>query len=142
MGSQPDQRSHGKLAEFFRQLGEGFEAFAKHHFELMTLQEDGKTLREHLESYERQSGRRHPILAEAPELPPGCGSLWGDFMSLHTTRGSNGFGPARISFSDIDAYQRIRRVTLEPWEIDAIRRADAAYIAHHAETHRPKGGKS
>jgi len=105
---------------------------------LGALQEDGTTLRQHLENWEGQMRKRHPLLVEEPTLPAGCSSLWRNFMALHRTRGSNGFGPARISFTDMDAYQRLRRMTLDPWEIEAIGRADSAYMAHHAETHRPK----
>lgn len=98
-------------------------------------------MREHLESYERQTGRQHPMLADAPVLPAGAEQLWRDFMALHLTRGSNGFGPARISFGDLDAYQRVQGVKLPAWQVDAIRRADSAYLLHYAETHRPKGRK-
>lgn len=102
---------------------------------------EGQPLREHLESYERQTGQIHPRLAEAPMLPPGCEQLWRDFMDLHGARGFTGFGPARITFVDLDAYQRVQGVRLSPWQIDAIRRADNAYLTHYAETHKPKGSK-
>lgn len=97
-------------------------------------------MREHLESYERQTGRVHPMLAEAPGLPEGLVPLWNDFMALHEARGSAGFGPARLSYADIDAYQRVNGTRFVPWQIAALRRADSAYMTHYAETHKPKGG--
>lgn len=102
---------------------------------------DGKTLRDHLENWERQNRQRHPMLADAPQLPAGCLVLWRDFTALHSARGASGFSPARISFSDIDAYQRVNDTRLHAWEIEAIRRADNAYLAHYAETHKRKGSK-
>jgi len=47
-------------------------------------------------------------------------------------------GPLRISWADLDAYQRVNRFRFEPWEIEALRRADQAYMRAHAES-RPKG---
>ena len=69
------------------------------------------------------------MLADAPPLPRGCVLLWSDFLALHGTRGSSGMGPARIGFVEIDAWQRVNEVRFEPWEIEAIRRADNAYMA-------------
>lgn len=99
---------------------------------------DGKPLRDHLESWERQTGQVHPVLVAAPCLPSGCEQLWADFLALHNGRGFTGFGPARISFSDIDAFQRVKGIRLPAWQIDAIRRADNAYLLHHSDTARPK----
>lgn len=78
------------------------------------------------------------MLAGAPKLPAGCDQLWADFMALHHSRSFTGFGPMRITFADIDAFQRVQGFRLPAWQIDAIRRADNAYLAHHAETARPK----
>jgi hypothetical protein len=90
------------------------------------------TLREHLDSHQRQTGRVHPMLAEAPPLPDGCKALWRDFLELHTTRGAGMAGPLRISYSDIDAYQRVRSVRLSPWDVGAIVAADRAYLEVYA----------
>lgn len=93
-------------------------------------------MREHLESFERQTGRLHPVLADAPVLPDGLGPLWRDFMAMHSTRSSTGFSPMRISYADLEAYQRVEGVRLAPWQVEAIKRADAAYLDHHAKTRK------
>lgn len=93
-------------------------------------------MRDHLLSVWKQNGEMPRRLADSPELPAVLDPLWNDFLELHTSRGSNGFGPARIGFVDIDAWQRVGKVTLRPWQIDAIRRADAAYFAAMP---KPKG---
>ena len=89
---------------------------------------EGSTLREHLKVAQQRTGRAPERLANAPTLPDGCAALWTDFMTLRGMAGSNGFGPARITFHDIDGYQRVARFRFQPWEIEAIRRADSAYI--------------
>lgn len=99
---------------------------------------EGQPLRDHLESWERQTGRRHPKLADAPTIPVGCSILWNEFLTLHHKRGTNGFGPAPISESDIFYRQRNRRIALRPWEIKAIEAADREYMACRAEQHEAK----
>lgn len=84
---------------------------------------------DHLASAWERSGKEPRRLVEAQELPAGLELLWDDFLELHSARGSTGFGPARITFVDIDAWQRVNGVTLRPWQIEAIRRADNAYLA-------------
>ncbi len=79
-----------------------------------------------------QTGVQPAMLADAPVLPDGCGGLWADFMDLHQCRGVSGMAPARITFTDIDAWQRVNMVSLEPWEIDAINQADNAYLSQVA----------
>lgn len=77
---------------------------------------------------QRRSRKPHPMLADGPVLPRGCEVLWSDFLELSASRGSTGMGPARIGYHDIDAYQRVQDMKFEPWEIDAIRRADNAFL--------------
>jgi hypothetical protein len=96
-------------------------------------EDDGSPLLDHLLSIERQTGERPQILIDAPPLPATCEDLWRTFSELHSCRGSNGFGPNRISYVDIDAFQRVSGVKLSAWERDAIRRADAAYMKRQAD---------
>lgn len=84
-------------------------------------------MREHLEAYERQTGQRHPTLADAPALPDGCGQLWRDFIRLHNDR-QYGMAAMPISSRDILDWQALSGVTLTAWEIDAIRGADEAFF--------------
>lgn len=85
-----------------------------------------------------KSGREPETLANTPCLPDGLERLWADFAEMHDSRGSTGFGPMRITFADIDAWQRVGGVTLAPWEIAAIRKADNAYLANFAAEHKGK----
>lgn len=84
----------------------------------------------------RITGKMPKMLLEAPALPVGLEDLWGWFVQLHDSRGSSGFGPARISHLDLFAWQQVSGVSLAPWEVEAIRRADNAYLADHASRNR------
>lgn len=110
-----------------------FASFARSQFELSAKQEDGCTLREHLEAVAERSGRQPAALANAPRLPEGLAPLWRDFMELHGCRGS-GFGPARITYVDIAAFQHVTGRVFSPWELSAIQGADSEYIAFQAKT--------
>lgn len=102
--------------------------YAEAQFRLAKPQEDGKSLRDHLENYERQTGRRHPLLAAEPSLHPGLKLIWSDFLDLHSTRPVQMGEPRRITYSELESWSRVRGVRLERWEIDAIRAADQAYL--------------
>lgn len=80
-------------------------------------------------SIQRQTGKTPAALANAPTLPVDLGQLWADFVDLHASRGSTGFGPARILFSDIYAWMRVTGNRLAAWELAAIRKADDAFMA-------------
>jgi hypothetical protein len=97
-------------------------------FRLGVRQPDGATLREHLESVERQSGKRHPKL-DGPEIPPALVHLWGWFSELSQGRQPGAMGPARLTFLDIDAWARLTRTPIEPWELSVILRLDSAWLA-------------
>lgn len=81
---------------------------------------------------QRQTGIVPQRLADAPKLPKGLSALWGNFLELHNARGSSGLGVNRITFNDIDAWQRVNGYRFERWEREAIRKADDAYLAHSA----------
>lgn len=95
-------------------------------------EDDGSPLLDHLLAIERQTGRRPQILLDAPPLPQGCGELWDIFNELHACRGGS-TAPKRITYVDIDAYQRVSGLRLLPWERAAIRRADDAYLKRERE---------
>jgi hypothetical protein len=99
----------------------------------LAAEEEGGTVLDHLKAVERSSGVTPTFLLNGPALPKGCEQLWRTFSELHACRGSNGFGPTRITYTDIDAYQRVTGRRLRQWELEAIRAADAAYLEKYAE---------
>jgi hypothetical protein len=114
-------------------------AFARHQFELSQPQEDGSPLLAHLEVAWKASGKKPAMLADAPPIPNGCEQLWGDFLKLHVSRGSTGFGYQRITYADIHAFQSVTGTMLSPWEIGCILEADSIWLSDFAP--QPKGDK-
>lgn len=111
-----------------------FEEFAAFQFEL-AAEEEGGTVLEHLRAVEKRTGQTPQMLLDAPACPPGCEDLWETFRELHACRGNTGFGPQRITYMDVDAFQRVSGVRLQRWELEAIRRADAAFLSDYAARH-------
>lgn len=106
--------------------------FARHQFELSQPQDDGRPLIDHLRFVEKKTGKVHDLIANGPAMPRGCSQLWSDFLELHGSRGSTGFGAARITFADLKAWQDVRGVRLDAWEIDAIRKVDSMWLSDFA----------
>lgn len=106
--------------------------FARYQFELSERQDDGSPLVAHLQAVWRATGKCPAMLADAPPIPAGTEALWRDFLALHDSRGSSGFGPMRITFNDIDAWQRVTGAKLKPWEIDLVRQADNLWLSDFA----------
>ena len=75
-------------------------------------------------------------LADIPELPRLAVHVWSWFLELDSSRGNSGFSHFPITYADLKAWQEMTRIRLEPWEVSALRRLDAAYIKSVAETQR------
>ncbi len=88
---------------------------------------------EHLLSVWERTGVKPARLADAPALPDGLAAVWTAFCDLRNSCPSSGMGPGRITFSEIDAYQRVTGHYLPAWQVDAIRRVDATFLAVRAE---------
>lgn len=86
-------------------------------------------MHDHLASVARQLGRPMPV---PPPLPPEVRHLWQTFLELHRTRPS-GFGASAIPYAEIDAWSRLKRLPLDPWEVDAVVELDAAWMDSQAD---------
>jgi hypothetical protein len=63
-----------------------------------------------------------------PPLPPSLTYLWNIFLRLSARRGSTGFGPALIAWSEMEAFQRLTGFHLKPWEVEIIEMLDVLFI--------------
>lgn len=70
----------------------------------------------------------NPGVTDGPEVPWAGRRIWAIFIALNATRGSGGFGPLPISNLEIEAYARLNRETLRPWEREILRAMDVAYM--------------
>lgn len=102
-------------------------AFAEHQFALARRAADGTTQRAHLESVERQTGRR-PSALDGPEPPVDGTHVWAWFLELSAGRGSNGFGPNPISWLDLLAWTVLTGTITRPAEINAIMALDQVWM--------------
>lgn len=71
-------------------------------------------------------------------IPAGGEYLWAAFTRLHGRRGSNGFGPSPLSWPDLDAFNRMSRINLAPWEVEIIEALDRVYLTHVAEASKDR----
>ncbi len=79
----------------------------------------------------RTPEKREELEAElhSDPLPLAGKYLWDIFTRLHNRRSSGGFGVSPITWPDIDAFTRLTRCALSPWEIEVIEDCDAAFLA-------------
>lgn len=93
-------------------------------------QDDGTSLRSHLEAAERmRSGITRGAL-EKHKLPPEAAFVWAWYLDLSTCRqympmsGS----PMRLSCSEILAWSTLHQIVLEPWQLRTIRLIDSHHV--------------
>lgn len=98
----------------------------------MEEQDDGETLKTHLESLFKQTGIMPEQLAEAPGLPASCQHVWNAFVELHYER-RNG---ERIKLADVINWTQTIGMPIEPWELSAIRRLDVIWLKAQNEHRR------
>jgi hypothetical protein len=77
---------------------------------------------------------------DGPEIAPAGHRLWRIFCALHAARGG-GFGPNPISYSEIDAWARLHREPVRPFEVNILGAMDRAYLEHVAESRPQADGK-
>ena len=75
-------------------------------------------------------------------IPPALEHLWAWFWQLRTANPSAGFGPAPLSFGEMDAWQRVTGNRLEPWHVDTLLAMDAAFLAAQPKKRAGGGGKT
>jgi hypothetical protein len=113
--------------------------FARHQFELSKPAPDGVPTREHLDLVFERTGEMPALLAEAPECPTSAAQTWADFLELHSSRGSTGFGLMQITWRDIADWQTVRGVSLSQWDVEQIRALDTMWLAEFAPKAKGEG---
>lgn len=74
-----------------------------------------------------------------PQVPLAGVRVWGIFLALHNARGG-GFGPAPITYQDIEAYAWVKREPVRPFEVEIICALDRAYLEAVAEQREQTSG--
>lgn len=115
-------------------------AFARHQWAQSDKAGDGSSVSDHLKALAKRGKRPKQDEEKPPVLMPEAEPLWAVFCALHQTRAS-GMGVGPISFSEIEAYQRLVGVKLDPWEVQAVRAIDMAYLQHEAERSKARSSE-
>ncbi|SKA26297.1 phage tail assembly chaperone [Consotaella salsifontis] len=68
------------------------------------------------------------VTSAKPRVPEAGRLLWRWFGELHDARGYGMTGPNPISFAEIEAWARLRRLPLQPHHVEILRAMDAAWI--------------
>ena len=85
------------------------------------------TLREHLESVQRQTGRI-PKRLKQPEFPKEFLYVWDWYSELDGTRGFTESGSCPITFQEIDAWARLFCIDIGPFEVFLIKQLDMVHL--------------
>lgn len=89
---------------------------------------EGKTRRDKLDTVTTVSGQRPPELAEGDAPEDGL-LLWTWFWELAQGRRNSGFGPERLTHTDIKAWAELMGERPSPWQVQALMSMDAAFLA-------------
>lgn len=95
---------------------------------------DGSTWRQHLLSYENQTGVKPEELKVEP-LPDYLSDIFDSFVSLSSRRAWTDNGPSPITFEAIFARQLVLGSRFKAWELDAVLGLDSAYLKVWHEKH-------
>lgn len=76
--------------------------------------------------------RRHLRDRGQPDVPEAGRLIWRIFWAISAARGFHQFGPAPISFAEIEAWARLTRTPLQPHHVAIIRAMDQVFLEHFA----------
>jgi hypothetical protein len=68
-----------------------------------------------------------------PPMPESCAHVWRWFIELSAARGSNGWGPNAIRYTDIAAWSALTRTIIQPMEVRVVLHLDHIYLANAAK---------
>ncbi len=111
--------------------------FAENELALSEQQSDGGSLRHHLESVERQTGVTPEQLEPVP-FPETLEFIWRDFHELNNGRTSNGYTLNPISYTELDAWNRLTNKAVTAQEIDIIKQLDGVFLTHYQKQQAEK----
>jgi hypothetical protein len=103
--------------------------YAENELNLSKVQDDGATLRQHLESIEAQTGvtpdQLIPVEVEECVL-----YIWRWFLEMNARRTSNGFGSNPISEEALASWCKRRNIQLAEFEYQALDALEIMYLTN------------
>ena len=104
-------------------------------------EEDGSTLRDHLENVKKLTGKT-PEQLIMPEFPEMCVSVWEWFLKLHSRRTYGGFSANPITYSEMKAFFDLECIIPQPWEIKGIIELDTVMLSLYNKKEKSKQNKT
>jgi len=90
--------------------------------------EGGASVRSHLESVYRQTGKKPQQLQEEVKLPEWARFIWGVFVSLSSSRDWRDGHPRAIKPTEVVAYCDLMGMRLDPVEYELLKDLDREFI--------------
>lgn len=80
-----------------------------------------------------------PVRPEHEEPPNTAEGMWlfRLWETLHHGRGSNGFGPTPLQFSEVAAYCQLTQIELNHWLLHLLRQIDNLWLSAWVKRHAP-----
>ena len=108
--------------------------WAAHQFALDRKADKGlQTQRVMLEDYEARTGKEAKEL-DGPQFPDGLEYVWHWFCELDRARTGSGFGANPVSWRELCAWARTRRVQLSRFETDCLMALDGVRLVALAKS--------
>lgn len=107
-------------------------AYAANEFTLSARTADGTTARDQLNSLWRQT-KVMPKELEPVECHESVLYLWRYFLSMNARRSHNEAGPQPIGHAEVDAWARVRHLSLSPFDLSALDQLEALYLTQQAK---------
>jgi len=118
---------------FYTALCDELIAFAERRFALNIVGKDGVTHFDRVKALlkrTRNPEKRAKLEAEIklPSFPQPLAYLWTAYHRIRRRKGVGFAGPEPIGWSDIEAFNRMTRMRLAPWEVEVIETLDNLYL--------------
>ena len=116
--------------------------FAAAEFKLQAPRADGKTEKEHyavvadspfMVGAKDEAADEVVAAAASLECPEDLVYIWDIFSSMQLGRQNSGYGPMRLSETDLYSWQLNHRFSLSVFEVDVIRSLESAYMTWYSE---------
>jgi hypothetical protein len=78
-------------------------------------------------------------LDSLPPVPPLAEYLWEYYQQLHNAKPNYGWGETALISSEIEAWCRLRHVTLDYWELEALLKIDRQFLLIAAKAKANQG---
>ncbi len=116
--------------EFPGKLIAGLLLFAKEQFEYESPTDDGTSISAHVRQAAKTLGVPLEEIPGVPQLacPPELVYLWVEFLEINGARGSSGFAPATINFTELAGWMLVTGIRLMPWEVRVVRSLDTVWF--------------